>query len=83
MAVLVVVRAVGIFIVVIFVLLIIWIVILTFIVGISDMLRLIDLKLLIVTADINVVDLIDLPGMYALLGKDPGFKVHGLLKCLL
>ena len=47
------------------------------------MLSLIDLKLLIVTADTNVVDLIDFPSMYALLGKDPGFKVHGPLECLL
>ena len=82
-AVLVVVRAVGIVIMAMFVLLIIWIVILTFIVRVSDMLSLIDLKLLIVTADINVVDLIDLPRMDALLGKDPGFKVHGSLECLL
>ena len=66
-----------------FVLLIVWIVILTFIIGALDMLSLIDLKLLIVTADINVVDLIDLPHMDALLGKDPGFKVHGPLECLL
>ena len=82
-AVLVVVRAVGIAIVVIFVLLIIWVIILTFIVRVSDMLSLIDFKLLIVTADINVLDLIDFPGMYVLLGKDPGFKVHGPLKCLM
>ena len=40
------------------------------------MLSLIDIKLLIVTADINVVDIIDLPSMDALLGKDLGFKVH-------
>ena len=47
------------------------------------MLSLIDFKLLIVTADIDVVDLIDFPGMYALLSEDPGFKVYGLLECLL
>ena len=47
------------------------------------MLSLIDLKLLIVTADINVVDLTDFSGMSVLLGEDPGFKVHGPLKCLL
>ena len=57
--------------------------ILTFIIRVLDMLSLIDLKLLIVTADTNVVDLIDFPSMYALLGKDPGFKVHGPLECLL
>ena len=44
------------------------------------MLSLIDLKLLIVTADIDVVDLIDFSHMDALLCKDPGFKVHGPLE---
>ena len=47
------------------------------------MLSLIDLKLLIVTADIYVVDLTDFSHMNVLLGKDPEFKVHGPLECLL
>ena len=40
--------------------------ILTFVIGVTDVLSLVDLKLLVVTTDINVVDLIDILGVDAL-----------------
>ena len=49
-----------------FILLIIGVIILTFVIGVTDVLSLVDLKFLVVTADVNVVDLIDIPGVDAL-----------------
>ena len=59
-------SAVGTVILVIFIFLVIWIIILTFVIGVMDVLSLIDLKFLVVTADINVVDFIDILGVDAL-----------------
>ena len=58
--------AIGTVILVIFIFLVIWIAILTFVIGVTDVLNLVDLKFLVVTADVNVVDLIDIPGVDAL-----------------
>ena len=53
-------------IVIMFILLIIGVIILTFVIGVMDVLSLIDLNFLVVTTDVNVVDLIDIPGVDAL-----------------
>ena len=50
--------AIGTVILVIFIFLVIWIIILTFVIGVMDVLSLVDFKFLVVTADINVIDLI-------------------------
>ena len=61
-----VVGIIGTVILVIFIFLVIGIVILTFIIGVTDMLSFVDLKFLVATADVNVVDLIDILGVDAL-----------------
>ena len=76
-------SAIGTVILVIFIFLVIWIVILTFVIGITDVLSLIDLKFLVVTTDINVVDLIDILGVDVLRCQDPRFKVHSPVECIL
>ena len=58
--------AIGTVILVIFIFLVIWIIILTFVMGITDVLSLVDLKFLVITTDVNVVDLIDISGVDAL-----------------
>ena len=76
-------SAVGTVILVIFIFLVIWIIILTFIIGVMDVLSLIDLKFLVVTTDINVVDFIDILGVDSLRYQNPRFKVHGPVECIL
>ena len=68
---------------VIFIFLVIWIIILTFVIGVTDVLSLIDLKFLVATADVNVVDFIDIPVVDVLQCQNPRFKVHGPVECIL
>ena len=59
---------------------IVWIVILTLIIGVPDM-GLIDLYLIFMS-DVNVVDLVDLPVVYTLFGDDPRFEIHCFFEAL-
>ena len=56
----------------------IWVVILTLIIGIPDM-GLIDFYIIFMS-DVDMVDLVDLPAVYALFGDDPRFKIRGFFK---